>query len=393
MAVSARTMRSSEALAPFVDVIMDPDLAALMADPEVCDFLAGNPEEAALPGYVETLQKWSVAEDRSWFAYNFGDARASAAAAQGLATELGIAFEPEDILLTRGAHGALASALAMVVDPGDEVLFVSPPWFFYEVLILHAGATPVRVRCDIQTWDLDVDAIERALTPKTRMVLINTPNNPTGRIYPPETLERLGAALATHEGATGRPLYLLVDEAYSKVLYDGNRMITPAHSYARTMLVHTYSKSSLAPGQHVGFLALSPSLPKPDREQLRSAFLTSGVATGSGLPDNLMQYALPEIEHITLDMGRLQRRRDRVLETLRSAGYDVHTPEATFYLMPRAPIEDDLAFAKRLAREKVLVLPGRAFEMPGWFRISLTGTDAMVGRALPVLERAFSDPS
>jgi aspartate aminotransferase len=367
---------------------MDPELGGLMGDPEACDFLAGNPEEAALPGYVETLQKWTVAEDRSWYAYTLGDARASTAAADGLVAELGIAFEPEDILLTRGAHGALASALAMVIDPGDEVVFVSPPWFFYEVMIMHAGATPVRVRCDEQTWDLDVDAIERALTPKTRMVLINTPNNPTGRIYPAETLERLGRVLAAHEETIGRPLYLLVDEAYSKVLYDGNVMITPAYHYPRTMLVHTYSKSSLAPGQHVGYLALAPSIPQADREQLRTAFLAAGVANGNGGPDNLMQYALPEIEHITLDMGRLQRRRDRVLDALRSAGYDVHTPEATFYLMPRCPIDDDLAFAKRLAREKVLILPGRAFEMPGWFRISLTGTDDMFDRALPVLERA-----
>ena len=164
-------MRTAQALAPFISVVMDPEIAALMDDPGVCDFLAGNPEEAALPGYVETLQKWAVAEDRSWFAYNLGNARASTAAAEGLSAELGIAFQPEDILLTRGAHGALAAALAMVVDPGDEVVFVSPPWFFYEVMIMHAGATPVRVRCDMQTWDLDLDAIERALTPKTRLVL------------------------------------------------------------------------------------------------------------------------------------------------------------------------------------------------------------------------------
>ena len=388
MAISDRTMRTQHVLAPFVSVVMDPELGGLMGDPEACDFLAGNPEEAALPGYVETLQKWAVAEDRSWYAYTLGDTRASTAAAEGLAEELGISFEPEDILLTRGAHGALASALAMVVDPGDEVVFVSPPWFFYEVMILHAGATPVRVRCDEQTWDLDVDAIDRALTPKTRLVLINTPNNPTGRIYPAETLEGLGRVLAAHEETTGRPLYLLVDEAYSKVLYDGNRMITPAHHYPRTLLVHTYSKSSLAPGQHVGYLALAPSIPQADREHLRTAFLAAGVANGNGGPDNLMQYALPEIEHITLDMGRLQRRRDRVLDALRVAGYEVHTPEATFYLMPRCPIDDDLAFARRLAQEKVLVLPGRAFEMPGWFRISLTGTEEMFDRALPVFERA-----
>ena len=124
---------------------------------------------------------------------------------------------------------------------------------------------------------------------------------------------------------------------------------------------------------------------------IRRGYLAAAFATSNGLPDAIMQYALPDLEHIVLDMKRIELRRDRMLEALREMGYTVHTPEATFYLLPRCPIEDDLEFARRLARDKVIVLAGRACEMPGYFRISLTATDEMVERALPVFERAIRD--
>jgi aspartate aminotransferase len=391
VAVASRLSLLRDSLRPFLESILDPQLGRVRGDPEVCDFLAGNPEEPALPGYPEALRRWSVPQHRGWFAYNMPDRRAQEAAARGLRDELGLPFDfdPDDILLTRGAHGALAAALYMVAEPGDEVVFMSPPWFFYEALIIGVGATPVRVRADAGDFDLDIEAIERALSPRTRAVLINTPNNPSGRIYPSETLDRLAALLRRHAERADRPAYVISDEAYSRVLFDGNRMHTPAASYDRSLLVHTYSKSALAPGQRLGFLALPPSM--PDRQALREAFLATALATGGGLPDAVMQYALPDIEGIVLDMDRIQRRRDRMLDALREMGYQVRTPEATFYLLPRSPVDDDLSFTRRLAREKVLVLPGRACEMPGHFRISLTATDEMVERALPVFERAIKE--
>jgi aspartate aminotransferase len=384
---TARLQRIFESIEPFVQTIEE--LMPGMADPEACDFVAGNPEVPALPGYVEILQKWLEPRDRRWFAYGLGDPRAQAAAAEALSAELGIAFEPDDIMLTRGAHGALALAMSLVLEPGDEVVFISPPWFFYEAMILGAGATPVRVRCDEATWDLDVDAIAAAITERTRMVLINTPNNPTGRIYPAETLQRLAEVLRDSSVQHDRDIYVLSDEAYSKVLYDRNRMVSPATWYEHSFLVHTYSKSTLAPGQRLGYLAMPVGMPEEEREWFRRASLIAGVATANMGPDAVMQYALADIEsNVLLDMRALQLRRNRVLDALRAAGYEVNTPEATFYLLIRSPIEDDRAFCRELARDKVLVLPGGAFEMPGWFRISLTGTDEMFDRALPVLAQA-----
>jgi aspartate aminotransferase len=387
MTVSEVHARIAASLEPFLRAITD--LGPRMSDPQACDFVAGNPEVPALPGYVETLQKWLEPQHRRWFAYGMPDPRAAESAAEALSDELGLRFEPQDILLSRGAHGAMTLAMSMVLDPGDEVVFVSPPWFFYEAMILGAHATPVRVRADEATWDLDLDAIAGALGPRTRMVLVNTPNNPTGRIYPAETLVGLGALLERHASEAGGPVYLLSDESYSKILFDGNAMRTPARHYDRTLLVHTFSKSALAPAQRLGFLALPPAM--PDRPALRDAAMAATFATGNAAPDAVMQYALPDLLDIEVDMGRLQRRRDRMLEALRGEGYSVHTPEATFYLLVRSPIEDELAFARRLAEDGVLVLPGSAFEVPGYFRISLTATDEMVDRAIPVFERAIAE--
>ena len=138
---------------------------------------------------------------------------------------------------------------------------------FYESMVLGAGGTPVRVRVEPTTFDLDVDGIEAALTPRTRVVLINTPNNPTGRIYPAATFARLADALRRRGGSRDRPVYLLSDESYSKVLFDGHRMVSPAAFYERTLLVHTYSKNALAPAQRLGYLAPPPSM--PGRARLR----------------------------------------------------------------------------------------------------------------------------
>jgi aspartate aminotransferase len=387
--VSGRVGRILESMRDFIAVVGDPQRERVPVDPDLCDFLAGNPQEIASDRFVATLQRWAQPADKEWYAYKMGHRPAQVAAATGLAGELGMEFDPDDIILTRGAHGGLGAALHALVDPGDEVIYISPPWFFYEALILGAGGTPVKVKVSPQNFDLDLDAISQAITPKTRMLLINTPHNPTGRIFPAEPLSRLAEILENASDLYGRPIYILSDEAYSRILFDDNRMISPGAFYPRSILVHTYSKSALAPGQRLGFIALPPEM--PGRERLRMAFLAVGAATGNWLPDAVMQYALPDIEQISLDMEHLQRKRDRMVGALREVGYELHRPEATFYLLPHSPIPDELAFAQRLRKDKVLVLPGRALDMPGYFRISLTATDDMIDRALPVFASVMAD--
>jgi aspartate aminotransferase len=372
----------------FLAAIMDPEIGRHAGDPAASNFIAGNPQELASPEYVRTLQRWAEPKDKDWFGYKMPHRPALAAAAEGLSKELRLSFDADDIVLTRGAHGGLAAALNVVVDPGDEVIFISPPWFFYEALILGARGKPVKVRVKPRGFDLDVDAIAGAITRRTRAVLINTPHNPTGLIFSEDTLRALASVLEDASASNGRPIYLISDEAYSRILFDGNRMITPGAFYPRSLLIHTYSKSALAPGQRLGYVALPPGM--PGRDQVRQAFMVAGFSTGNMLPDAIMQYALPEIDAISIDLDHLQRKRDRVVDALSEMGYELQSPQATFYLLPKAPIEDDMLFARTLAAQKVLVLPGTAVDMPGYFRISLTATDVMIDRALPVFAEVIS---
>lgn len=385
--VASKLERMGTAIAGLVGAITDSSYADRPMDRPIADFIGGNPQEMPLPGLVEALTRSSVPHHKDWFAYNFGHPTAKAAAASALTQRLGLPVVPEDILLTRGAFGALELALETVVDPGDEVIFISPPWFFYEALILHAGGVPIRVRADSATFDLDVDAIAGAVSPRTRAVIVNTPNNPTGKIYPEATLEQLAAVLQAASERNSRTIYLVSDESYCRILFDGRAFVTPARLYDPTLLVHTYSKITLSPGQRLGYLALPESMPQ--RAQVRAGATTALFAGGFGLPDAVMQYALPDIERLSIDIGHLERKRDRMVAEFRRLGYRLHAPEATFYLLPRSPIPDDRAFAELLARDYVYVLPGTLVEMPGYFRISLTATDEMIDLALPVFRAAL----
>jgi aspartate aminotransferase len=379
--VAARVERVLSSLTGFIRLVEDIESARAHAD-GWCDFTAGNPQEFAPRQYVDALQRWAEPRSTDWYGYKGPYRPAREAAAAGLSAELGIPFEADDIFLTRGAHGALGAALNAVAEAGDEVIFVSPPWFFYEAMILAVGATPIKTRLLPPAYDLDLDAIAAAITPRTRMLLLNTPQNPTGRIFPAESLKALARLLDAASKANGRPLYILSDEAYSRILFDGNTMVSPARFYPRTLVVHTYSKSVLAPGQRLGYLALPTDMPA--RAELRRALMAVGIASGNWLPDAIMQYALPDIESMSIDLAALQLKRERVAAALRAYGYELQLPEAAFYLLVKAPIEDDVEFARRLCEDKVLVLPGLTVDMPRYFRISLTATEDMIDRALPV---------
>jgi aspartate aminotransferase len=266
------------------------------------------------------------------------------------------------------------------------VVFLSPPWFFYESMIAFARGVPVRVKVDLESFDLDVDAIAAALSPRTRAVIVNSPNNPTGRIYPPETLQRLAEVLVDASEEYGKTIYLLSDEAYNRILFDGRRFPTPTAYYPNSFLLYSYGKTLLTPGQRLGYLALPPTM--PGREHMRAAILATQFS-GYGVPDAVLQHAMPDLEPLCIDLAQLQRRRDVLVHALRQQGYQVQVPEGTFYLLPRSPIPDDEAFAELLAADDVFVLPGRIVELPGYFRISLTANDKMVERSIPRFSAAI----
>jgi aspartate aminotransferase len=357
-------------------------------EPGALDFSLGNPHEMPPAGYVETLKKWTEPRHPQWFNYATNDPGARAAVAAALRDWRGLPFEAADIAMTTGAFGAIAAALHALVDPGEEVIFSLPPWFNYESMIVAVGGVPVKVRVDAASFDLDLGAIASAITPRTRMVIVNTPHNPTGKIYPPETLQGLADLLTRASAEHGRAIYLLSDEPYSRLVFEGKPLHSPTAYYPNTLLAYSYGKTLLTPGERIGYLALAPSM--PEREVMRESLTLAQIVCGFAFPNAILQYAVGDLEKLSIDVAHLQRKRDRLLEGLRAAGYDVHTPDGTFFLLPKSPIADDVRFCEILAEDHVFVLPGSVCEMPGYFRITFTATEEMVERALPRFAAAIA---
>jgi aspartate aminotransferase len=359
-------------------------------DPGISNFVLGNPQEMPLPGFTQALQRWTVPQNKDWFAYKRNVPEAQIVVAASLQERIGMPFEPADVSMTNGAFGGLAAVIGSVAGPGDEVVFISPPWVHYESIIYAAGAVPVRVKIDFATFDLDIEAISGAISPRTRAIIVNSPHNPTGKIYPAETLTRLASILTQASERYGQPIYLVSDEAYHRIVFDGRTFPSPVCFYPCSFLIYTYGKTLLTPGERIGYIALPPTM--PDREEVRSMLAISQIVIGWAYPNNVLQYAIEDLERLSIDVVHLQRKRDRLVEELRKFGYRLHVPEGTFYLIVRSPWEDDWAFAEMLATHGILVHPGSLMEMPGYFRISLTASDEMIERALPGFKAAIAHP-
>lgn len=381
MGMSARAHRAKSA----VDVVTTffGRIQEVAEQPDALDFTFGNPHELALPGLTTAMRAQIEPRSVDWFAYKTSEREAQETIATALRGELGLDFEPDDIAMTQGAFGAIVLAFAVLADAGDEVVIPNPGWFCYEPTLHASDLVPVRAPLDPETFDLDVDAIARVLTPRTRMVVVNSPANPTGRVYPRETWDALAAVLDEASRRHGRRIWLLSDEPYRRIRFDGIGFTSPAAAYPWTVIDYSYGKVLLAPGQRLGYLALSPLLPRAERDELRAALMPLGLAIGWGFPDAVMQYSVPALETVSIDMAEYTRKRDRMYDALTDAGVDVARPEGTFYLWGRAPGGDALAFCDALEARGVYVMPGTLFDQPRHFRISLTATMDMIDAALP----------
>lgn len=355
-----------------------------------CDFKFGNPHEFPLTGYVDALQKYSKPQNEQWYGYFSGNEEAKIHVASTLSKRYNNRpYVADDIIMTNGAFGALTVAIQALVETGDEVIYILPPWFFYAGMIHNAGGIPIAVNIRQDNFDLDLDAISAAITPKTKAIIINSPNNPTGKIYQPETLEALGKTLLDASERNGRPIYLISDEAYSRILFDDNHFYSPTAYYPYSLLVYTYGKTILNPGERLGYLAMSPEM--VGREALRTPLKMAQAFNALAIPNSLLMHAIEDIEELCIDLKKIQKRRDRLVTALQEIGYKVHiVPEGTFYLLVSSPIVNDWEFFNIIVDENIFVLPGTVVDMPGYFRISLTANDDMVERSISGFATAYT---
>jgi aspartate aminotransferase len=384
--VSARIRAVDGAFAAITRFYFDSRYGERRFEAGVCDFTFGNPHEMPLDGVVSALRNRAAPRDENWFAYKTSEPHAQEFLAEKVGQELDLAFAPADIALTAGAFAAIAVAFRLVLDVGDEVIFSEPAWFCYEPMLLAADAVPRKVKLKPATFDLDLAAIEAAIGPRTRMVIVNTPHNPTGRIYDREVLRQLAELLERASDRIGHRVFLLSDEPYRRLRFDGRGFTSPAKLYPWTLISYSYGKVLLIPGQRLGYLAISPLMPAAERQALCDALFSAQMSLGWCFPSAVMQYAVPDLENLSIDHKALARRRDRLTAALANGGYDVLAPEGAFYLWCRWPKGDPDHLWNALADHDVFVMPGHIMNTPDYFRISLTASDAMIDRAIPAFE-------
>ncbi|OLN25149.1 Biosynthetic Aromatic amino acid aminotransferase alpha [Desulfovibrio sp. DV] len=347
----------------------------------VCDFSLGNPDLPPPAVVGECLADLAQQADRPFaFGYmpNPGYPAVRAALAGHLTQEQGIAIAADDLLLTCGAAGGINVFFRAVLTPGDEVICPIPYFVEYGFYAGNYGGVlkPVPTKAD---FDLDVVAIEAAITPRTRVVLINSPNNPTGQVYSLETLRELASMLTRVSAGRERPIYLLADEPYRFLAYDGLDVPSVLPLYPYSLVIGSFSKNLSLPGERVGYVVVSPLL--EGRGQLVAAMVIAnrilGFVNAPAVGQALLLRALGQ----EVDRTIYARRREAMAGVLTRAGYEFVMPRGAFYFFPKSPDADELVFLKRLTAERVLAVPGRGFGMPGYFRLAFCVDETVINRA------------
>ena len=359
-------------------------------DENVFDLSLGNPILEPPDEFSEELRR--IVEDPSpgmhRYMPNSGYPETRAAVAAQLSEETGLNFTADELIMTCGAGGALNVVLKTLFDPGDEVVIFAPyfvEYFFYADN--HGGACKV-VPPD-ENFLPDIDALEDAIGERTRAVLINSPNNPTGVLYTDETLAEISEVIRKKEREHGTEIFLVSDEPYRRLIFDGLEYPHIFHHHVRSIVATSHSKDLALPGERIGYIAIHPDY--EDSVELMDGLVFCNRTLGFVNAPALMQHIVAKLQSVTVDVGEYQSKRDYMYRELTDIGYDVVKPQGAFYMFPKSPIEDDVEFVAELQKHNVLVVPGRGFGMPGHFRISFCVTDETLSGSIPGFREAFDN--
>ena len=355
----------------------------------VFDFSLGNPTEEP-PGVVRNTLKNLVADSpRGMHRYmsNAGYLATRKAVASVISDEIERSFPAGNVVMTNGAAGGLNVALKSLLDPGDEVVIFSPFFVEYMFYIKNSGGIPVVCETDTENFQPDPGKLAEVLSDKTRAVIINSPNNPTGVVYPEKTLKGLAEVLSNLEEKTGNPVYVISDEPYKKIVYDGIQVPEILNIFRNSLIVNSYSKSLGLAGERIGYVAVNPGA--EDSGLLVNALIfcqrTLGFVNAPALAQRLVQAAAGE----SVDVSGYLARRDLLYNALSESGFTCVKPQGAFYLFPRTPGEET-DFIQAAQSHNLLFVPGKGFGCPGHFRISYCTDLEMIRRSIPVIKKLAS---
>jgi len=354
----------------------------------VFDFSLGNPNLEPPPQFTEVLRDLLNVSTSGQHGYmpNAGFVDTRKAVADYLTKHNPARFGPEHIVMTVGAGGGLNVVLKTILNPGEEVIIPSPYFVEYNFYLDNHQGVP-KLAPTRPDFSLDLSSIEAAFSDKTRAVLINSPNNPTGRVYGEGELAELGHLLSRKSKELGHTVYLISDEPYRKIIYDGVKVPSVFAGYKDSFLVTSFSKDLSLAGERIGYIAAHPEI--SGKETILDGLVLCNRVLGFVNAPALMQRVIPHLLETSVDVTIYEGRRDRLCDALGAFGYEFVKPEGAFYLFPKSPVADDVQFVTALQEENILTVPGSGFMGPGHFRIAYCVSDDVIERALPGFERVM----
>ena len=354
----------------------------------VFDLSLGNPVAEPPERFFEELRR--IVDERPAgihrYMPNAGYVETRAAVAEQLRADTGLDFGADHVVMTCGTGGALNVVMKTLLDPGDEVVIFAPyfvEYFYYADN--HGGSC--RVVPPDEDFLPDFDALESTIGPRTRVVLINSPNNPTGVLYDADVLARLGEVIRRKESAFGTEIFLVSDEPYRRILFDGLDYPHIFEHHDRSIVATSHSKDLALPGERIGFIAVNPGC--GDAAEVVDGLVFCNRTLGFVNAPSLMQHIVRELQSVTVDVQRYQAKRNMLYEALTGIGYSVVRPDGAFYMFPKAPIDDEMVFVNALRERRVLVVPGRGFGTPGYFRLAYCFEDAVLEGSLDGFRAAY----
>ena len=311
-----------------------------------------------------------------------GDKDARAAIAADLNIRYGTDITADELFIGCGASPELAAVFHALAFPGAQIVTIAPFFMEYRPFVESAGAKLVIVPPDIPDFQIDLKAVEKALSPNTAAIIVNSPNNPTGRVYTEETLQKLACLLSEKSREFGHPIYIVADEPYRELVYDGVEVPFIPQIYRNTIVCYSYSKSLTLPGERIGYIYVPRDA--DDSKALYTAVCGGARAIGHICAPSLWQKVIARCAHLRPDLTDYDRNRKMLYDGLRMAGYEVAKPDGAFYLFVKAPDGDAKAFSDRAKEKDLLVVPGDDFGCPEYFRMCYCVSVDTIERSLPI---------
>ena len=354
----------------------------------VFDFSLGNPSVPAPKAYndklIELLNTQSSMQAHG-YSPSLGISSVREKIAASLNRRFGMNYTMDDIFMTSGAAGALAHAFRLVTSPGDEILTFAPFFPEYNPYVNLTGAKLRVVPADFTGFQINFDAFEEMLTPSVQAVLVNTPNNPSGVAYSAQTLTRLAEILTEKEKQFGHEIWLISDEPYREIVFDGKEIPYVSKFYPRTLSCYSYSKSLSLPGDRIGYVAVNPACGVSKMLVVMCGQISRGI--GHNCPTALMQQAVADCCDLTADLTVYERNMNILYDELTALGFEIVRPGGTFYMFPKALEADSVAFSKKALGHDLILVPGDSFGAPGYFRIAYCIDTEKVERSLEAFRR------